>query len=508
MIYTVNQPLTADPSRLLPALRKKGFRGKAEDFFILRKSLDARKKGDIHFQYTVTDEPPAEYCLPAHGVETLPHRPLIAGAGPAGLFAGLLLARAGFRPLIVERGEPVEARTERVRWFWKTGMLDPESNVCFGEGGAGTFSDGKLSTGIRDREGRIRFILREFADRGADRSILTWYRPHVGSDVLPGVIRGIREEILAAGGEIRFRTKLSDLSVRNGQLTEVTLEENGIRQTVPVSALLLAVGHGARDTMTLLSEHAVPMTAKPFAVGFRIEHSQAMIQRSLYGTEDRTLLPAADYKCTENLPDGRGIYTFCMCPGGFVVNASTETGHMTVNGMSNAARDGENANAAVVVTVGPDDFTGDPVLAGMAFQRKLEARAFEAGKGAIPVQLYGDYRRGVTTTALGEIAPQIRGSWQTANLAGILPDPVREALIRGIDRFGERIEGFSRLDAVLSGVESRTSSPVRILRDERFESTVRGLFPCGEGAGYAGGIVSAAADGMRVAEEIIRRYHP
>ncbi len=498
---------------------------------IQRRSIDARKKQELKYVYCldvevsgekellrrlgkrgVTETPPAFHPRLKEGSEHLSGRPVIVGAGPAGMFAAFLLARHGYRPLLLERGQPVEKRQRDVEEFWRGGPLNPESNVQFGEGGAGTFSDGKLNTMIKDPAGRIRRVLEIFAACGADPAILYDSRPHIGTDCLRQVIKKLREEILLAGGEIRFGCQVTDFEIKDGRLTGLVCKENGLCVRIDAPVCILAVGHSARDTFEKLAQHRVPMEAKAFAVGIRIEHPQAMIQESQYGLQGKNL-PAAPYKVTARTKGGRGVYSFCMCPGGCVVNASSEPGLLAVNGMSCHARDGENANSAIVVTIAPSDYagwlTGKPsydILAGMEFQRELERRAWQQGKGRVPVQLFGDFRSRRASAGLGGIVPDIRGEWTFGPVREILPGELGDAIEEGILHFGTHIRGFDREDAILSGVESRTSSPVRILRDENRESAVRGLYPCGEGAGYAGGITSAAADGLKLAEAIISRY--
>ena len=424
---------------------------------------------------------------------------------PKGLFAGLILARAGMKPLIIERGKPVEERAADINELWEHNHLNEESNVCFGEGGAGTYSDGKLSTGNRDRGGRQAFILQTFVDCGAEDEIRYWYQPHIGSDVLPKVIKNLRKLILSLGGEVLFQTKLEDLCVKNSFLTGIEVLQNGALKTIPCDTLILAAGHGASDVFQMLKDRGARLEQKPFAMGLRIEHPQAMIQKAQFGTEDTERLPAASYKLVTHTAEGRNVFSFCMCPGGHVVNASTAEGQTVVNGMSLAGRRGRNANSALVVSVGPEDYASEEPLAGLDYQKHFEQLAWRAGQGAIPVQLYGDYRAGRPSASFGEILPDIKGVHRFAALQNVLPDAVNCSLIEAMDSFAKSIRGFDRPDAVLSGIESRTSSPVRVVRDDHCESNIRGLFPCGEGAGYAGGIMSAAADGMKVAEEIIRR---
>ena len=397
----------------------------------------------------------------------------------------------------------MEQRQKDVERFWRDGVLNPSSNVQFGEGGAGTFSDGKLNTAVKDKSGRIAYVLETFVRHGAPPEILYVNKPHIGTDILGRVVHNIREEILKNGGEVRFRSQMTDIRVRDGALESILI--NGTEE-IPCSCLVLAIGHSARDTFQMLTRKPLVMSPKPFAVGVRVEHPQSMIDLAQYGREHRPDLPTADYKLTRKMPGGRGVYSFCMCPGGWVVQASSEPGRTAVNGMSNYARDGRNANSAMVVTVSGQDFGGGEVLAGMEFQRRLEEAAYREGKGEIPVQLLGDFCRGTDSKTLGEIEPAIRGSYEFGRVDACFPRPLYESLRQGIVQCGALIEGFDREDAVLSGVESRTSSPVRIHRNEELESSIKGLYPCGEGAGYAGGITSAALDGMKVAERLIARF--
>lgn len=499
----------------------------------VRQSLDARKKNELLYIYSLnatvsgkegaviknaknvnvvlnTEKP---YRFPEHGQEPLCHRPVIVGFGPAGMFCGLMLARAGFSPLILERGEDVDSRTQKVEAFWRGGELNPESNVQFGEGGAGTFSDGKLNTLVKDPSGRNKKVIEILAEAGADPSITYVNKPHVGTDVLSRVVKNIRQEIIRLGGEIRFGCKLTDFSEAGGRLISVTVsqrEEGGFyrEETIPAQAVVLAIGHSARDTFRMLSEKSLDLQAKAFAVGLRIQHPQKQINFSQYGMEEPGSLGAASYKLTKQTSSGRGIYSFCMCPGGFVVNASSETGRLAVNGMSNHDRAGTNANSALIVTVTPEDFPSPGPLGGVEFQRRLEEAAFNCGKGKIPVQLYGDFKAGTLSRAFGDVVPAFKGGYSFGNLREVLNPSLTDAMTEGIDSFGRIIDGFDRPDAILAGIESRTSSPVRIPRTPELESAVRGLYPCGEGAGYAGGITSAAMDGIRTAEMIVTRFSP
>lgn len=494
-------------------------------FQVRRRSIDARKKNDILYSYTVDavvanertllkknrDKRIAKaedtvYCAPKHGTELLRHHPVIIGSGPAGLFAGLLLAEEGYRPLILERGLPADARKKAVERFWENGTLDTECNVSFGEGGAGTFSDGKLNTLIKDTSGRNRKVLETFVRFGADEEILWEQKPHVGTDRLISIVSGMREEIRRLGGEVRFSSCVDRLILKEGSLFGIRLK-NGMN--IPCTAAIAAIGHSARDTFHMLYEQGVKMEAKPFAVGLRIQHSQHLIDVSQYGEKEATFLSPASYKLTGKSEDGRGVYTFCMCPGGYVVNASSEDGMLAINGMSYHDRGSKNANSAVLVTVSPEDYGGetDP-LAGISFQRDLEKKAYCACGGKIPVQLYRDFCEHKISEAFGSVSPCFLGAFGFADLNQVLGERFSLAFRDGMSQFDRKIKGFAAPDAILSGIESRTSSPVRILRDDCMESSVPGLYPCGEGAGYAGGITSAAMDGLKVAEAFINRYAP
>lgn len=399
----------------------------------------------------------------------------------------------------------MEERKSAVERFWRTGVLDTESNVQFGEGGAGTFSDGKLNTLVKDNAGRSRKVLEIFTEAGASPDILIEHKPHIGTDVLETVVKNIRQEIVRLGGEIRFHSRVTDLEIRNQRICSVTVNGTG---RIPAELVVLAVGHSARDTFARLKELAVPMQPKPFAVGVRVEHPQDMINLAQYGAEAAGKLPAADYKVTASVSTGHSVYSFCMCPGGYVVNASSEREAIAVNGMSYQARDGSNANSAIVVTVTPDDFGSVDILGGVEFQRRLEHAAFRAGEGRIPVQLLKDFREAVPSRNLGDIVPSIKGEWKFADLREVFPEVLSRSILEAMPVFANKIPGFARPDSILSGVESRTSSPVRILRNSSYESEIQGLYPCGEGAGYAGGITSAAMDGIKTAEAVAQRFKP
>lgn len=488
---------------------------------IVKKSLDARRKPDLFFYYTVDVETDGEARILKRGITNVTKvsdtvyrfpetrtppavRPVVIGMGPAGLFCGYFLAKAGFRPILLERGKDVDQRQRDVDRFWTEGCLDPESNVQFGEGGAGTFSDGKLNTLVNDKYGRNGEVMRLFAEFGAPSEILYDSKPHIGTDVLKQVVKNMRQKILELGGEVRFESRVTGIITEEGRLTGVRI--NG-EETLPADTAVLAVGHSARDTFFMLHENHVSMEAKPFAVGFRVAHKQERINQSQYGEGYPSLLPAASYKVAGKTRDGRGVYSFCMCPGGYVVNASSEPGRLCCNGMSYSDRSGDNANSAVVVTVEPEDYEGEHPLSGIEFQRKLEENAYRAGGGHIPVQTYESFLSSLTGQIKAPDAgctftPAVKGSYVHADLTGIFPDFINQGIVDGMSQFGRKIEGFDRGDTWLLGAECRTSSPVRILRDEKLQSSVKGLYPCGEGAGYAGGITSAAMDGIRIAEMI------
>ena len=521
---------------------------------VIRQSIDARKKPEIFYIYTLDVEVKNQegvlkkyrgkenlvslagstvYRFPRPGSRSFKHSPVIVGMGPAGLFCGYFLALHGYRPILLERGKCVSERKKDVERFWETGYLDPASNVQFGEGGAGAFSDGKLNTLVKDKDGRNSAVLETLVRFGAKQSICYEAKPHIGTDVLCQIVERMRREIIRLGGEVRFSSCVTGLEIQDDHVTGVYINGD---ELLACEQVVLACGHSARDTFSMLYERQIPMEAKAFAVGLRVEHPQAMINLSQYGKADAGLLGAAPYKVTAKASNGRGVYSFCMCPGGYVVNASSEEGRTAVNGMSYSGRSGINANSAVIVSVTPEDFGLDHPLAGIEFQRRLEERAYELGQGKIPVQRYGDFRERVVQKKSTEVPladnttidpavsreeneksfaeagnpllPQCKGDYIWADVSRILPSACNEAFLEGMEAFGRQIKGFDRPDALLSGVESRTSSPVRICRDKSLQSSVRGLYPCGEGAGFAGGIMSAAMDGVRVAEVIAAEFTP
>ena len=496
---------------------------------IARKSVDARKKNDVCFvvslDVALSDaqaerriaarlEPSAGELLPPE-TDSVPRalahapqpRPVVVGMGPAGLFAALTLAEHGAQPIVLERGQDVDTRTRDVSAYWESGQsaFKSESNVQFGEGGAGTFSDGKLNTGTKDP--RIAHVLRTFVRFGAPQDILIDAKPHIGTDRLAGVVRAMRGHILSLGGEVHFGARMTRLICRDGALRAVVWEDAQGEHELPAGALVLAIGHSARDTFTMLHESRFAMAQKPFAIGARIEHTQALIDRAQYGAfAGHPALGAADYRLAVHLPSGRGVYTFCMCPGGSVVAAASEPESVVTNGMSCWARDGVNANSALLVGIGPEDFPGDHPLAGMFLQRDIERRAFVLGgrTGKAPCQTVGDLLAGRRSTQTGSVSPSYRPGVVPGDLAELLPEAVVSSMREALPLLGRRLRGFDAPEALLTGPETRSSSPVRILRGDDLQSPgARGVYPCGEGAGYAGGITSAAVDGVRCAQAIL-----
>ena len=483
---------------------------------IVRRSVDARKKPDVKIIYTIEVAVDGNegkilrnsgckrasiaknnyYKPPKQKLES-EKRPVVIGFGPAGMFAALILSMAGLKPIVLERGEDAQSRHEKVEKFFATGQLDTKSNVQFGEGGAGTFSDGKLNTGVNNP--RIGWVLDQFVKFGAREDILYDAKPHVGTDVLLTVVQNLRKRVIALGGEVRFNSQVTGLRIENGKLTG--LEVNG-SEGIETDRAVLAIGHSARDTFELLHGLNIPMEPKAFAMGARIEHKQATVNEAQYG-ENNPVLPPADYKLVQHL-DEKSVYTFCMCPGGYVVAAASEDGRVVTNGMSYADREGENANAALLVTVNPEEFPIGGVLGGMYWQRQIEETAYRvSGSYRAPAQKVGDFLKGVPSTGPGQVQPTYRPGVTWCDLHDVLPAQLTKAMELALPKLDGQLKGYADPDAVLTAPETRSSSPVRILRGEDRQSQIQGIYPCGEGAGYAGGIMSAAVDGIQTAEAIL-----
>jgi uncharacterized FAD-dependent dehydrogenase len=491
---------TVLPQRILKKIGSEA--GEITEYKIVKESIDARDKGDIKLVYSVDFDisgdasklkldlaPDTEYKYVESGSQTLKNRPVIVGFGPCGMFAALILSERGYKPLIIERGNPVEERVLDVKRFWKERIFNEESNVQFGEGGAGTFSDGKLTTQIKDI--RIHKVLDELVTAGGGEDILYKQKPHIGTDVLRNVVVSIRNKVIANGGEIRFASKLTNVKIVNGSVAAVEINENEIIET---ENLIMAIGHSARDTFRLLNGLGVEMEQKPFSIGVRIEHTQETINKAQYG-KSYNKMGAADYKLAHRCKNGRGVYTFCMCPGGEVIVASSQKGMVVTNGMSYHAREGKRANSGLLVDVRTEDFGSDHPLAGVEFQEKYERKAFEEGGGdyKAPKALWKDF---------------VKQTFDGKRVRNCLPEFAVEALLEAMPYLGRKLRGFDSEYAILTAVESRSSSPVRIIRDDGLQSNYRGLYPAGEGAGYAGGITSAAVDGIKIAEQIVSHYKP
>ncbi len=482
---------------------------------IIKESIDAR--GEVSYIYEVEIETNLEnkllknkdvyvpkdesYKFEITGTKQMKERPIIVGSGPAGLFSAYLLSKSGYKPIIIERGEKVEDRVKTIEDFWKTGKLNKNSNVQFGEGGAGTFSDGKLNTLVKDKNYRMKKVFEIFVECGAPSDILYKNKPHIGTDLLRNVIINMRNKIIDMGGTFYYNSCLTDIVINNNKVTEIVIND---KEKMKCETLILALGHSARDTFKMLYEKGINMIQKPFAVGVRIEHKQDIINKSQYGKYSK-FLPNADYKLTHTCIDGRGVYSFCMCPGGFVVNASSEENHLVINGMSNHKRNEENANSAIVVQVSNKDF-GNNIFDGMNFQRHLEEKAYNIGNGLIPVQLFSDYENNTISKEFKSVKPIFKGNYKFANINDIFPEFINNDLKEAINYFNNKIDGFNSGDAIIAGVETRTSSPIRIIRDENGMSNIDGIYPIGEGAGYSGGITTSAMDGIKISELIAKVY--
>ncbi|MBQ2640196.1 MAG: FAD-dependent oxidoreductase [Bacilli bacterium] len=486
-----------------------------KDMKLVKKSIDARDKNNILYVYELDVEClsedvilkriktkdifksiSSEYTFPK--VKDNNKKIVIIGSGPAGLFCGYVLAENGYKPIIIERGEKIEERVKSVEEFWENNKLNINSNVCFGEGGAGTFSDGKLNTLTKDKEARGKKVFSIFVENGAPEEIVYDSLPHIGTDKLREVVKNIRNKIINMGGEFLFNSLVTDIKISNNKVKSVIIND---KEEIKCTDLVLAIGHSAKDTYEMLYKKGLDMESKPFAVGLRVEHPQDMINKSQYGDSYKKLEPAS-YKLTYNTKKGRGVYSFCMCPGGYVVNSSTEEDGLVINGMSNYKRESLNSNSAIVVTVSKKDF-GEDIFDGLKFQRDLEQKAYKLGNGNIPVQLYKDFKEGIISNKFN-YEPCIKGKYTFTDLNKLLPDYVSNSIKEALPMFGKKINGFDRDDTIMLGIESRTSSPIKIKRNDKGVSNISGIYPCGEGAGYSGGITTSAIDGIKQAEMIAK----
>lgn len=490
---------------------------------LYKKAIDARKKEHVHFVYSIDIElkneafllekglrnigvsPLLTYHEVESGIDHLTHPPVVVGFGPSGIFAALLLARRGYHPVVLERGSDVDRRSDKVDQFWKTGKYSEDSTILFGEGGAGTFSDGKLTTLINDL--RCRYILESLVSNGADSEIMYINKPHIGTDILKIILKNMRQEIISYGGQIRFNSKVTDFLIEGEELNGLVIND---QEKLLTNICLLGIGHSARDTFDMLYEKKLNISQKPFSIGVRIEHPQKMINQSQYGEfADHQALGAADYKLSYHASNDRSAYTFCMCPGGYVMCATSEDGGVVTNGMSESKRDGTNANSALLVNVNPSDFGSSHPLAGVTFQRDFEKKAFElAGSNYYaPIQLVGDFLKDQNSNHIGQVIPSYLPGYSFVKMTDIFPKYITDTMKQAIINFNHKIKGFAMYDAILTGVETRSSSPIRMIRDENHESNIKGIYPMGEGAGYAGGIMSSAVDGLKTAEIIIKKYN-
>ena len=480
---------------------------------IVKKSIDARDKENIYYVYEVDIDindknikfnndvfiaPKEEYKYEITGEKNMKERPIIVGTGPSGLFLGYMLSINGYKPILIERGEKVEDRVKTIEEFWKSNKLNKNSNIQFGEGGAGTFSDGKLNTLVKDKDFKMKKVFEIFVENGAPKEILYESKPHIGTDKLIEVVKNIRNKIINNGGEFRFNTCLTDINIENNRVKSIIVNNN---EEIECDNLILALGHSARDTFRMLNEKGIEMVSKPFALGIRIQHKADLINKAMYG-KYYNLLPTASYKLTYKAKDNRGVYSFCMCPGGYVVNSSSEDKKLVINGMSNYKRDSKNSNSAIIVTVDSNDY-GKELFDGIKFQEELEEKAYKLGNGLIPSQNYIDFKNNKISNSL-EIEPEFKGNYCLSNINDILPDYICNDLKEGIEYFSKIIKGYN--SGIVSAVESRTSSPIRIIRDDNYMTNIKGIYPIGEGAGYSGGITTSAMDGIRCFEKIIKIY--